>query len=457
MTRTSGIPDFQNPGASPALRFPDEFLFGSATAATQVEGSCPDTDWAAFARERGRIKNGDGPEPACDTWRRFEEDAALQRSLGLGAHRFSIEWARVEPRPGERDAAALERYRRMLGALRDAGIEPMVTLLHFSLPQWLAERGGLESPDFVAAFGQFVRWVAEALGDLCHLWVTINEPTASVVLGYLEGLFPPAKRDLRAALRALYQQVAAHVTAYRVLHEVCGRSGRTPEVGAAHHLRVFHPMRASHPLDRAGAWVSDRVFNRSFAEALCTGRMFGVLDRVMPLPGGLRVTDARGTQDFFGLNYYTRDLIRFSLRHAQTLLMDRRVPDGSELSDIGWEIHPEGLGELLATWQQRSGRPMYVTENGIADALDSRRARFLLDHLGQVARAIASGVDVRGYFHWSLLDNFEWAEGYAPRFGLCETDYATQARRPRPSALLYADIARTRSVPRSGTPLRHDT
>jgi beta-glucosidase len=192
------------------------------------------------------------------------------------------------------------------------------------------------------------------------------------------------------------------------------------------------------------ARVFARVFNDSFAIATCTGRMYGPLDALVTGPDGFRVSEARGTQDFFGVNYYSRDVVRFSPGHAAELFAERGVPVGAEVSDLGWEVYPQGLGLLLRTWAQRSGVPVYVTENGIADATDAKRGPFLVRHLAEIARAIADGVDVRGYFHWSLLDNFEWAEGYGPRFGLVEVDYATQERRIRPSAHLYAKIARER-------------
>ncbi len=222
-------------------------------------------------------------------------------------------------------------------------------------------------------------------------------------------------------------------------------SGRI-RLGVAHHLRVVQPSRAGSLPDRAAAAVMRRTFNDAFALAVVEGRMYGPLDAVRNARG-FRVADARGTQDFFGINYYSRDVVRFSLAHLGELGVARGVPPSAEVSDLGWEIFPAGLGMLVREWAARSGLPVYVTENGIADAADARRGRFLVDHLAQLHAAIASGVSVRGYFHWSLLDNFEWAEGYAPRFGLVEVDYATQARRVRPSGELYGRIARARELP----------
>jgi beta-glucosidase len=423
--------------------FPESFVFGTATAATQVEGGCTTSDWYAFAQRPGRVAHGDRPDVACDTWRRWDEDVALQRSLGFGAHRMSIEWARIEPREGEIDHAVLDRYRSMLGALRDARIEPMVTLHHFTLPAWLAREGGVLAPTFVERLARFAGVAVGALGDLCRFWVTINEPNVLAAQAYLLGVWPPAASNPVAAVRAHHRLLEAHVSAYRVLKDA---RGDAIQVGVAHHLRVAEPERPESAADRLASRAFARVFNDAFAQATCDGTMYGPLDAVVRGRGGFRVADARGTQDFFGINYYSRDLVRFAPDRPAELFLARRVPTGAEVSDLGWEIHPAGLGTLVRQWARRSGLPVYVTENGIADASDSKRPAFIVRHLVEVLRALADGVDVRGYFHWSLLDNFEWAEGYAPRFGLIEVDYRTQARRVRASCALYARIARERTI-----------
>ncbi len=401
--------------------FPASFLFGTATSATQIEGGCTTSDWYAFARQPGRIKNGDTPAVACDSWHRWREDVALQQGLGMGTYRLGLEWARIEPEPGVIDRAALDEYRAMLGALGDAGIEPMVTLHHFTLPTWLAGRGGVLADGFAGRLASFARVAAGALGDLCRLWVTVNEPNVLAAHAYLLGIWPPAEKSPRLAWRAQAALLRAHDAAYRAVKDALGERAR---VGVAHHLRAVEPERPASRADRAAARLFARVFNESFALAACRHR----------------------TQDFFGINYYSRDLVRFSARHAGELFVERRVPPGAEVNDLGWEIYPAGLGAVVRRWARASGLPVYVTENGIADARDTRRARFLEAHLRELERLVGDGVDVRGYYHWSLLDNFEWSEGYAPRFGLVEVDYATGERRPRASAEVYARIARERTV-----------
>jgi beta-glucosidase len=232
---------------------------------------------------------------------------------------------------------------------------------------------------------------------------------------------------------------------YRALHDADARGDLA--LGVAHHLRVAQPRDPHRLADRAAARIFARVFNDSFAHALCSGALLGPFDPLLERLNAFRPIEAKGTQDFLGVNYYSRDLVSFDPRSPAELFIHRGVAPGAETSDLGWEIYPEGLGLVLDEWSRRSGGlPVYITENGVADARDEIRPRFIVKHLAQVARAIARGVDVRGYYHWSLLDNFEWAEGYVPRFGLVEVDYTTRARRLRASGELYGRIARARTV-----------
>ena len=296
-------------------------------------------------------------------------------------------------------------------------------------------------PSFVPRFARFSRAAVAALGDLCTLWVTVNEPNVLVAHAHLLGVWPPATRSPVAALRACYRLLEAHVAAYRALKEARGDRAR---VGIAHHLRVTQPRRPDSLGDRAAAATFGAVFNDSFAAAVCEGPGSALVDDLIARSTGFHVADARGTQDFFGINYYSRDVVRISARHAGEMFVARGVPRGAEVSDLGWEIYPEGLGTVVREWARRSGLPVYVTENGIADAADAKRGSFLVRHLAELARCLDEGVDVRGYFHWSLLDNFEWAEGFEPRFGLCAVEYSTQRRTVRASGRLYARIARAR-------------
>ncbi len=400
------------------MLLPERFRFGTATAATQIEGGCTTTDWWAFSHERnhgrGRIANGDVPDVACDHYRRVRADIELQTRLGMHAHRMSVEWGRIEPEEDRFDEGALEHYREELSMLREAGIEPMVTLHHFSFPTWLARRGGAIAHDMPERFERFTRRVVRALADHTSTWITLNEPNVLVAQGYLFGLWPPGVVKPAAVPRAVRNLRRAHTLAYRAIHDLAPSAS----VGVAHHLRVSTPA-TSRLRDRAAAALLDTAFNRGFLD----------------LP-----------QDFIGINYYTRDIVRFDARKPAELFIGRAAAEGSAQSDLGWEIHPAGLGVLLR-WLGRRKLPIWITENGIADAKDTRRSAFIVDHLREIARATDEGIDVRGYMHWSLMDNFEWAEGYAPRFGLYAVDYATQVRTLRPSGEIYKDLARTRRVP----------
>ncbi|HEV3189006.1 MAG TPA: family 1 glycosylhydrolase, partial [Polyangiaceae bacterium] len=275
--------------------FPPSFLFGTATSATQIEGGCTTSDWYVFAKQPARTKNGDTPDVACDGWHRFREDIDLQKGLGLSAYRMSIEWARIEPRPGETNAEAIDKYREMLGALREAGIEVLVTLHHFTLPLWLAQRGGLLAAEFPERLVRFARLVVDSLGDLCRLWVTTNEPNVLAAQAYLLGVWPPAKTSLGDALLAQYRLLQGHVGAYRVIKEARGDDAR---VGIAHHLRIADAANPESLLDRSAARLLERIFSDAFALALCEGRMLPGVDWMYRHTGGFDVRDARGTQDF---------------------------------------------------------------------------------------------------------------------------------------------------------------
>lgn len=431
-----------------SFAFPASFLFGTATSATQIEGMTPPSDWLAFAQQAGRVAQGHTPERACEHWERWQEDVALQKSLQLNAHRLSLEWARVEPVEGHFSHRVWDRYRLELGALKDAGIATMVTLHHFTLPPWLARAGGVCATRFPARLARFATHAAEALGDLVDHWITVNEPNALVALGYLFGVWPPGKSGrIDRFLLGQHRLLEAHTRAYRALHHTLDRRSAAVSVGLAQHLRALVPARENAKADHLALEIQQRMFNRYILDALVTGESASLTHRLLSAGTTFRVKDAKGCQDFIGINYYSRARTRFGFTKATYLAPP--TDSGLEANDLGWEIYPEGLGDVLIDWGQKSKLPVFVTENGIADATDAKRPAFIVRHLEQVQRALQAGIDVRGYFHWSLLDNFEWAEGYKARFGLVEVDYRTQQRRPRPSAYLYSQIASSGRLPKA--------
>ncbi len=439
----------------------DHFLWGTATAAHQVEGGNIHSDWWDWEQLPGKIKNGERSGDACDHWNRFGEDLDLMRELGVNAYRFSVEWAKVEPRLGEIDRGAVDHYRKVVLLLLDAGIEPIITLHHFTSPKWFAEKGGWEwtrapgnpvGDAAAAAFGGYAKLVYREIAPEATLWCTVNEPLVHLGGGYVMGVTPPQKSSFAALRAPLIGLLRSHAEAYRVLHECARLAGRTIQVGMAHHLRVFEPKRKWNPIDHDVARRMDAAVNTSIPDALESGRIRLRIPGLVDIDEG--ISGLAGTQDFFGLNYYTRDLVTLGLKNGRIEPVQSTVP-GSPKNDLGWELYPEGflrvLGDIHARYPER---PILVTENGLADHDDSRRPKFIRDHLEVLERAIAAGIPVFGYCHWSLLDNFEWIEGFEPRFGLVEIDYATLARKPRASFYAYRDaILASRALRIPATPI----
>ena len=420
---------------SDILRFPPDFRWGTATAAHQVEGE-QTNDWSDWEQIPGKIRDGTDSSRTCQWWSgRYLEDLKLAQSMSQNALRLSIEWSRIEPQEGEWDSPAIARYREMLSALRARRIEPMVTLFHFTSPLWLVGKGGWENEATVRYFERFASKAVEAFGDLVDVWCTINEPSVYAVYSYLLGLWPPQKGSLLATIRALRHQLLAHALAYRAIH----RLQPNAKVGLAQHLRVFDPFRPDSPLDRWAAGLQDRMFNQLALDFPLKG--------ILGFPLGLnKVPEAVDSQDYIGLNYYSRDMVTFDISQPG-LLFTRRFPmPGAEFSMEGWgEIYPKGLYRLLKRLQ-RYGKPIYVTEVGVPDNDDSKRPRFLLTHLAAVHRALAEGVPVKGFYFWSLVDNFEWAEGFSARFGLIHLDLATGQRTLKHSGKAYGEICRAGGI-----------
>jgi beta-glucosidase len=387
--------------------FPEGFLFGSSTAAHQVEGGNHNNDWWAWEHAPHTTcvePSGD----AIDQYHRYADDFALLAELGQNAHRMSLEWSRIEPAPGEFSAAALEHYRRVLGTLEQLGLTAFVTLHHFTLPRWLADEGGWLARDAVERFARYAERVAAALGDLMPFAGTINEPQIVALMGYREGVFPPGLRNPVLFERVTRRLIAAHAAACAAV-----KSGRgDPQAGACLQLPAFEPARADDPTCVQACAELVHLMEDVYLEELAG--------------------------DWVGVQYYTRQRVEPGGFGP--------APDGAPLTQMGWEIHPEGLHRAIVS-AARSGLPVYVTENGIATADDSERIAYMRDHLAQVARAIADGIDVRGFHYWSSFDNFEWAEGYRPTFGMIGVDREDGLRRAvRPSARAYGELARTCSL-----------
>jgi beta-glucosidase len=397
-------------------KFPDGFYWGAATASYQVEGGIENTDWAKAARD-GRVPLCGN---ACDHYHRYEQDFDIAKELGHTAHRLSVEWARIEPEDGKFDRAAIEHYRQVLTALRARGLKPFVTLWHFTLPLWFSESGGFERSDSPEVFARYAAYVVKELGDLCEHFSTMNEPNVFGSNGWLRGTWPPFHRfaltdlvsitnsgrqyEARATkglsplflyLRVMKNLALAHNAAYRAIKTVSPQT----EVSFVHHVIVFDAN--WNPFNRIKAVVANYFWTHKFMK-----RVVRHCDSV-------------------GLNYY-----------FYTQFGDKRV---WRKTDMDWNFAPEHIYDALMMLA-RYRLPLFVSEGGIADAADTGRAEYITRQVTGVHRAIADGADVRGHLYWSLLDNYEWALGFAKRFGLVEVNYETQERTIRPSAYVYKEI-----------------
>jgi beta-glucosidase len=448
---------------APAPAFPEGFLWGAATSAYQVEGSpladgAGPSTWHRFTHTPGNVTNGDTGDVACDHWRRWPEDVRWMRRMGLNAYRLSVSWSRVMPEGrGPVNPAGLDGYARLVDALLAAGITPMVTLYHWDLPAALDDRGGWCNPDIENWFGDYAAVLFEALGDRVPLWATINEPWVIVDGGYLHGALAPGHRSPFEAPRAAHHVLLAHGAAVRAFRAARGTAGR---IGIVINLEPKDPASPA-PEDAAATARADAQMNRHYLDGLFLGRypdeLPGIYGEGWPAAGFPPGDFARiaAPIDFVGINYYARALTADDPEGWPTRSRKVMNPD-AEVSDLDWEIHPAGLTRALKWVRERyTALPLYVTENGIAlpepSALppglgrfdDPRRVAYLRSHVSAVRDAMMDGVDVRGYFAWSLLDNLEWGHGFSKRFGVLHVDHATQVRTPKSSASFLRALAVT--------------
>jgi beta-glucosidase len=421
-------------------RLPADFLLGCATAAHQVEGGI-DNDWSRWvAADRSRIADGSDAVVACDHYRRYRDDLQQLAALHQNAYRFSIEWARVEPHAGCFERDALAHYADVIATCRRLGMEPVVTLHHFTLPQWVAEGGGVLHPEAPRLFARYAAACAERLGRHVRWWLTINEPSVVAIMGYLFGRWPPRQQSLPLTFAALRALLRMHAAGAHAIRSVAARRGWPAYVSIAHQERPQQPRPQASLLDRAAVLVPNWIFNRWFLRSCRTGRV------LPPLGAGDPVSKLRGSLDYIGVNYYTTDLARFDIRSPRTLFVQQVTDPSLPYSAFNWSIDAPAMRRaLMALWQEFR-LPLLITENGVADENDELRPAYISGHMNAVVDAMEDGADVRGYLHWTAWDNFEWAEGYSKRFGLFAVDRETQERTAKPSAALYAEICRERAV-----------
>jgi len=401
------------------MQFPHNFLWGAASSAHQVEGNNINSDWWEWEKRVG-LKEPSGQ--ACWHYQLYKEDFDLAKSLNHNAHRLSVEWSRIEAVQGEFSEQELAHYREVILSLKEHNIEPIVTLHHFTNPLWFAKIGGWKNKKAIDYFSRYVDKVVTALGDQVHFWVTINEPLIYVYKSYILGEWPPQKKSLNLARKITHNLAIAHIKAYRLIHSIYKkRSFSRPSVSIAQNLQAFVACPPTLK-NKFAAYLGERLYNFGFVEKLMRHRVL----------------------DFIGINYYGPFFMEAHGWRLKNLLLEASRQEHRELkkNTLGWYIYPEGLYQLLIKLK-RYKLPIFILENGICSQDDQLRWDYIRQHLVNVHRAMQEGVAVLGYIYWSLLDNFEWDKGFAPRFGLIDVDYRDYKRTIRESARKFAEVCKT--------------
>lgn len=398
------------------LEFPKDFLWGAATSGHQVEGNNTNSDWWAWEQKHQPEEKRSGL--ADNQYHLYEDDFKLAKEFKHNSHRLSIEWSRIEPTEGVFNEEAIRHYQHELKTLQDMGFTVMLTLHHFTSPQWFMDKGGFENSKSVFYFERYVRKIVPYFKAHVDLWITINEPSVYAFCGYLIGIWPPQKKSKMKTLKVFWNLLKAHKKTYRVIHQ----ADKNAQVGIAHNVTSFNQFHKHSLKEGLFVWIMDLINNH--APYILTGKKY---------------------HDFLGLNYYFNRYISFNGESRIPQPVDINITK-KDVSDLGWEIRPEGIFDAIMDFSDYH-LPIYITENGLASTNDDRRCRFLINYLKEIYHAIATGANVAGYFHWSLLDNFEWADGFTPRFGLIAVDYKTQTRTPRPSSYIYANIIAHNGIP----------
>lgn len=443
-------------GRSKQFVFPEGFLWGAATSAYQVEGS-PLADgagpsiWHRFAHTPGWVRDGDTGDVACDHYRRYRGDVALMRELGLSAYRFSVSWGRVLPEGrGRVNGKGLDFYNRLVDLLLENGIQPFVTLYHWDLPAALNDLGGWLNREIASWFAEYATVLFRALDDRVRFWTTLNEPWVVADGGYLHGVLAPGHRNLFEAPIVTHNLLRAHASAVQAY-----RAEGRHEIGLVVNLDPKYPASQSAE-DLAATARSEAYMNRQYLDPVFFGSYPGELREIFgeawPEIPAADVQAMRQPVDFLGINYYSRGVMRHDPA-VWPVRAGRVHPPSSTYTEMDWEVYPQGLTDTLTWVRQRYGEiPLFITENGAAfhdpptaegGVHDPLRVDYLREHLRAAHRAIEQGVNLRGYFVWSLLDNFEWSHGSSKRFGIVHVDFSTQRRTLKESARFYAEVVRT--------------
>jgi beta-glucosidase len=404
------------------------FLWGVATSAFQLEGS-PYADWTSW----DSILNTNPDVTSHYTL--YKSDLNLLKELGVNAYRFSIEWSRIQPRENVWIDEAIAHYQEIIDILIKNNIEPMVTIHHFTHPLWFIKKYPWHEDTSIKRFLEYTEKILSTLQGVRY-WITFNEPYVLILGGYLEGCMPPGIKNISSALKALKNILTCHEKAYDIIHS------KIPDamVSVAHNMAALAPWRRWNPLDRLLSKVAKYFYNHSLLDAFINGKLYAKI----PFRKTVEIdVPIKGKLDFFGVNYYTRIHIRFNPFRKMGIELRHRDIDGYGLTDIGWEIHPRGLEKVLR-YASKLGVPLIITENGIATHNDRRKIKFMREHVDVIERC-KKGIDIQGYFYWSLIDNYEWLQGLDARFGLYKVDFDTFKRIPTKAAMYYSYLIKSRS------------
>lgn len=404
-----------------------DFLLGVSSAATQIEGGELDSNWNKLWQEGG-IKDSSSPAVADEHWKYWKEDDDLLISLGIKISRIGIEWSRIEPREGEIDYSALDHYRRELEYLKENGVEPLLTIHHFSNPMWFENKGGWLKSDNNIFFLNLVNIILENLGDLVSDYITINEPNVYATNSYCFGVWYPRHNSLSETLIVLENMSYCHIMAYNLIHNYRSSKGyKNTKVGIANHVRPFEPLNSNNPLHIAEAKVAEWLFQGAVSYAMMLGKFY------FPLYNHWNIKPGEYS-DFIGINYYSRSIID-GLKDG--------VKSNSPKNDLGWEIYPDGLLNVSKYLLKILYRPIWITENGTADNKDLFRSKFIYEHLKLISESV---LPFKRYYHWCFIDNWEWAEGETARFGIVYNDFKSQKREIKKSGLFYSEIIKNNGV-----------
>jgi beta-glucosidase len=416
------------------VQFPQNFIWGTATAAHQIEGNNENTNWGEWEKQPGKIKDGSNAIKAVDGWNRAKEDIKLMKDLGVNSYRFSVAWNKIEPEKGKINEAALKHYDEFINELIANKIEPMITLHHFTHPLWFEQLGAFEKQENIKHFVEFSKLVFTRYKDRVKYWVTLNEPNVFVTSAYFNTHFPPGKADSKLGAEVLKNMLKAHVEIYRALKPPEGGT-QNIQIGLATSIFQFEPMRRWH----LGDWVIARIGSNTFNESVLGFFRTGTMKFYVPLDVDVSYTDANApnTLDFIGVNYYSHYAYKFDFDFKKAA--ESIAVEGEEMTDMPYTIYTEGIYRAIED-AAKLKKPVIITENGISDAKDDRRDKYIRQSLYAVSKAIKDGYDVRGYYYWTLLDNFEWAEGYTQKFGLYEVNLQTQERKLRNGATAFVEI-----------------